>query len=216
MLSRTALLVVPAAAVLAVTACGDGKEGSGVEATDKRTVPGFTAVELSGVEDAVVSVGKPRAVAVRGDDNLLGDVKTEVRDGTLEISDDEDLAPKAGTTLQVSVPRLTAIGLSGAGNVTARGIKSDPFRAELSGAGGVRASGHVRRLEVDLSGAGDASLQRLVAKEATVDVSGVGDVHVFASDSLMADVSGVGDVVYSGEPRHVTKDVSGDGDVRAQ
>ena len=56
--------------------------------------------------------------------------------------------------------------------------------------------------------------QRLVAQEASVEVSGAGSVHVTATDSLTASVSGIGDVVYSGHPESVDKDVSGLGEVR--
>jgi hypothetical protein len=67
-----------------------------------------------------------------------------------------------------------------------------------------------------VSGAGDVRLDQLVAREAKVEVSGAGSVHVHATDSLTASVSGVGDVVYSGRPEDVQKDVSGVGDVRPQ
>jgi hypothetical protein len=67
---------------------------------------------------------------------------------------------------------------------------------------------------VVVSGAGDVRLERLVAQEAEVEVSGAGSVHVHATDSLTASVSGVGDVVYSGRPEDVQEEVSGVGEVR--
>lgn len=79
--------------------------------------------------------------------------------------------------------------------MTARGIRGERFRAEVSGAGDVR-------------------LERLAAQQAEVEVSGAGSVHVHASDFLTASVSGVGDVVYSGRPEQVKEDVSGVGEVR--
>jgi hypothetical protein len=51
----------------------------------------------------------------------------------------------------------------------------------------------------------------LVAREAVIEISGAGDVHVHATESLTASVSGAGDVIYTGDPEEVNKDVSGAG-----
>lgn len=146
--------------------------------------------EVSGQADAVVRIGEPRKVTVRGDDNLLEQVKTEVSGDTLEVSQDEDIDPYLGITVEIRIPRLDMAELSAAGDLTARGIRGERFRAEVSGAGSVEADGRVRSVEVVVSGAGDVRLERLVAQQAEVEVSGAGSVHVHASDSLTASVSG--------------------------
>jgi hypothetical protein len=46
-----------------------------------------------------------------------------------------------------------------------------------------------------------------------VDLSGAGDVHVHATESLDASVSGAGRVLYPGDPADVKTDVSGAGTV---
>jgi putative autotransporter adhesin-like protein len=216
MLGKTALLVLAVAGVLALTACstGSGEEGSGTEGSEARELPPFTAVEVSGQADAVVRIGEARKVTVRGDDNLLEHVETKVSGDALEVSHDEDLDPELGIAVDIRIPRLDMVELSGAGDLTAQGISGERFRAEVSGAGSVEADGRVRSVEVVVSGAGDVRLERLVAQEAKVEVSGAGSVHVHATDSLTASVSGVGDVVYSGRPEDVQEDVSGVGEVR--
>jgi hypothetical protein len=153
-------------------------------------------------------------VTVSGDNNLLEHVETKVSGDTLEVSHDEDLDPELGIAVDIRIPRLDMVELSGAGDLTAQGISGERFRAEVSGAGSVEADGRVRSVEVVVSGAGDVRLERLVAQEAKVEVSGAGSVHVHATDSLTASVSGVGDVVYSGRPEDVQEDVSGVGEVR--
>lgn len=130
------------------------------------------------------------------------------------MSQDEDLDPKVGIGVDIRTPELDMITLSGAGDFTARGIDGEVLRAEVSGAGGVGATGRVDSVEIVVSGAGDVRFRRLVAQEASVEVSGAGSVHVTATDSLTASVSGVGDVVYSGHPESVDKGVSGLGEVR--
>jgi hypothetical protein len=215
---KTALLLLASAGAVALTACstGSGEEGSGTEGSEARKLPQFTAVEVSGQADAVVRIGGPRKVTVRGDDNLLEHVETDVSGDTLEVSQDKDLDPELGITVDIRIPRVDMVKLSGAGELTARGLRGGEFRAEVSGAGSVEADGRVRSVNVVVSGAGDVRLDQLVAREAKVEVSGAGSVHVYATESLTASVSGVGDVVYSGRPEDVQKDVSGVGDVRPQ
>jgi Putative auto-transporter adhesin, head GIN domain len=201
---------------VALTACstGSGEEGSGTEGSEAREVQPFSAVEVSGQADAVVRLGEAGKVTVRGDDNLLEHVETDVSGDTLEVSQDEDLDPDLGITVDIRIPRLDMAELSGAGDLTARGIRGERFRVEVSGAGSVEADGRVRSVEVVVSGAGDVRLERLVAEQAEVEVSGAGSVDVHASDSMTASVSGVGDVVYSGRPEDLKEDVSGVGEVR--
>ena len=213
----TRLLLTAVGTALALTACASERVGSGVEASEQRAVDSFDRIDLSGQATVVVGVGGSRSVTVRGDDNLLDDVKTEVHDATLEISEssDVDLSPKVGITVEITVPDLQAVEVSGVGNIEVDGIQGDAFRAEISGAGKVEATGKVDRVDAEISGTGALRLSKLIARAATVEVSGAGSAHVHATESLSASVSGAGAVVYAGQPEDVETNVSGAGDVRA-
>ena len=65
----------------------NGIDGSGTAATQTRTLPSFTAVDLTGSSTITVHVGAEQAVVVHADDNLLDHVKTDVRDGALVVSE---------------------------------------------------------------------------------------------------------------------------------
>ena len=56
--------------------------GSGVAASETRTLAPFTAVELAGSNNVSVQVGAPQSVVVHANDNLVGNVRTTVRSGT--------------------------------------------------------------------------------------------------------------------------------------
>lgn len=200
---------------LSVGGCVMQKEGSGIEAAETRDLDAFSGLSLSGEADVVVTIGQPQSVSVRGDDNLLADVETDVDDDTLEISEpsNTDLDPKVGIFIEITVPTLQEVDVSGAGDVSVEGLSGDLFRAEVSGAGNVEASGNVDRVEAEVSGAGDIRFGALVAREATADVSGAGDIQVHATESLAASVSGAGDITYTGDPPDLETDVSGAGDI---
>jgi hypothetical protein len=112
---KTALLLLASAGAVALTACStsSGEEGSGAEGSEARKLPQFTAVEVSGQADAVVRIGGPRKVTVRGDDNLLKHVETDVSGVTLEVSQDKDLDPELGITVDIRIPRVDMVKLSG-------------------------------------------------------------------------------------------------------
>ena len=208
-----ALTVVVVATLLLAACTGTGEQGSGVEASEQRDVAPFTRIAMSAEADVVVAVGGAHAVTVRGDDNLLAELSTEVDDGTLTIEEDADLDPEAGLTVDITMPALDQLELDGAGDATIEGVAGESLRIEVSGAGDVEASGEVDRVEVVISGAGDVQTDDLLAREAEVEISGAGSVHVRASESLHATVSGAGDVVYSGDPANVVSEVSGAGEI---
>lgn len=234
---------------------GPGIAGSGQEGSEPREVEPFDRIDVSGQTDVTVEPGDT-SVTVRGDDNLLSEVRTEVNGGVLEIDDRPLLRPRAGLVVEVTTPQLTGATLQGSGDMAARDVDGDAFTATVSGSGGldidgaasqafsasisgsggldvegfagetfsatvtgsggVRASGQVEELDVTVSGSGDARLQDLAARRATVDVTGSGDATVQVSDALDASSSGSGDVVYSGDPQDVQEQTTGSGDVRSQ
>ena len=155
--------------------------GSGHAATERRTVPPFTAVDLAGTNAVVVGVGSPRSVAVTADDNLLDHVTTTVRSGRLVIDDAGSFTTRARMRVVVSVPSLDAVELSGTGSVTVRGATTSP-------------------LAVNLSGTGRLDLHDLAAHDVTVVLGGTGDVRVHATGTLDATLTGTGSIRYSGHP----------------
>jgi hypothetical protein len=196
---------------------GSGVQGSGVAATDARDVASFASVELAGSNNVTIRVGEPQAVVVRADDNLLDRVTTEVHAGNLVIGNTPgSFTAKSPMSVDVSVPSLTALTLTGSGNIFVGGIETQRLTLTLSGSGMLTGSGTASRLDVTLSGSGEAQLEQLVAGEVHAVVSGSGEILVTASKSLDAAVPGSGAIVYGGNPQEVTKSITGSGAIVAQ
>ena len=193
------VLAVAAVAVGIVLAVRDsgasstGVKGSGVAVTQSRSVAGFTAVELAGANNVAVHVGSPQAVTVHGDDNLLEYVTTLVQDGTLAIGQTRSFSTKSPMSVEITVPALNAVTLSGAGVLNVDGVKAYDFSVRAPGIGTLSVAGTATTLD------------------ATATVSGTGRLLVNASRSLDATVSGVGSIVYTGSPSELTKNVTGTG-----
>jgi Putative auto-transporter adhesin, head GIN domain len=189
--------------------------GSGVASSVTRHVGSFSGVELAGSSDVVVRVGAAERVTVHGDTNLLRLVTTEVEGNRLVVATDGSFTAVAPLYVMVYVPTLDTVSLSGSGGLSVTGVEGRLLMVTLDGSGALRARGRVDRVDASLDGSGTLDLQRLVARTAYVSVSGSGQVWVNVTESLDASVPGTGSIVYSGNPSHVTRNVSGTGDVVA-
>ncbi|MFO0981661.1 MAG: head GIN domain-containing protein [Planctomycetota bacterium] len=187
--------------------------GSGVEATEVREVPEFDRIEVAGALRLECRVGGARQVSVRGDDNLLPYVQTDVDGETLVLrmasgsySCDRDLV------VSVVAPSVRAVSVSGSADADVTGLQGGAFEASVSGSGSLQADGEVEQLDAAVSGSGDLLLDALPARAARVSVAGSGSARVRVLDRLECTVSGSGDVRYRGDPS--TKiSVSGSGSV---
>jgi hypothetical protein len=97
--------------------------------------------------------------------------------------------------------------------VTAEDVGGRRLRVSLPGAGVVRISGRVTRLDVTLAGSGQVDLSALVARDVHALLFGLGRIVVDATHRLDAHVPGSGVVVYLGDPARVTTRVTGSGAV---
>jgi len=189
-------------------------EGSGVSATESRDLDPFKSVELAGSNNVLIRVGEKQSVVVRADHNLLNRVTTDVQSGKLVVGNTPgSFTTRSPMSVEVDVPTLNQLTLAGSGNIVASNIEAHSLEVILSGSGTLNGSGAAKRLDVRVSGSGTVHFERLAATDARTVVSGVGSIFVTATKDLDASVSGVGAIVYSGNPQHVTKSVTGEGAV---
>ena len=228
------------AVLLAAAACQAGPinvlTGSGTVRSESRPVSAFDEVELAGVGALTITQGPQESLTVEAEDNLLPQIRSEVRGRRLVIELDGGrtvtLRPTKPIRYAVTVRDLTAVKLSGAGNVaipglttstldvrvsgagdvTLDGLTAGELALALSGAGDATVSGTVTRQEVTMSGAGSYRAERLESQDARLTVRGAGGATVRASNALNVKVSGAGMVEYFGNPT-VSQDISGAGRV---
>lgn len=191
----------------------DSSRGSGVAATQTRDVPSFASIDLAGANNVVVHVGGEQKVVVHADDNLIRRVKTGVRDGRLVIGSRGSFSTRTPMRVDIVVPSLDAIRLSGSGVVIVDGLHATTFTVDVPGSGVLSVSGTADRLDATVGGSGDVELQDLIAHDATAVVAGSGRLLVYASGSLDARVSGVGAIFYGGNPSKVAQSITGTGSI---
>lgn len=207
------LLLVTFAAGCHMTGFSKGVRGSGNRQTEKRNVPGFLSVEVSGAFEVEIVAQKERSLEIAGDDNILPLVTTEVKGNVLRIGSNKSYSVNRPITVTISVPDLEGISTSGASKINVSGIKNSTFDVDSSGASKILLTGETKKLSIGTSGASNIEAKELHAQKVDVQSSGAGYVSVYATDQLNASASGAARVDYYGDPSSVSPEVSGAGSV---
>ena len=206
-------VLIPALAVAAIAIALLAYSSPGATATQTRTVASFTSLDLAASNNVTIIVGRPQSVVVHANSNLINHVTTDVVAGTLVIGHTGSLTARGPMSVDVSVPSLTALSLSGSGQISATGISTPQLTMTISGSGLLSAAGTATRLDVTINGDGQAQLSQLTARDVHAVVSGSGLIQVTATTSLDAAIPGSGTIIYSGNPPQVTTSVTGSGTV---
>jgi hypothetical protein len=202
------------ALLLSVGGCKFGHvTGSGAMKLEKREVPTFSSLEISGAYEVEIVAQKGQSLEIEGDGNLLSLIKTDVKNGVLRIYSDKSFNTKNKLHVRIEVQSLDGINTSGASDITASGIKTDEFNVEASGAGSIELAGETKTLEVGMSGVGELDAKELHAQNVKVTISGAAHADVYATEALQANVSGAGNVNYYGNPKSVSEDTNGAGTI---
>lgn len=179
---------------------GDRVAGSGDVVTQSRSVPAFHRIRLNGSAALKITAGAAQAVQVEAQANIAELIDTKVSDGALVIDNRRDYTTNKPVAVHVSAPSIDGLEINGFSNVVLTGAHGSKLAISLSGTGSVSASGRVDDLSLDCSGAGKANLANLIARDATISVSGVGSADVDATARLDISIAGLGNVRYRGSP----------------
>ncbi len=186
-----------------------GVKGSGVIKTETRELPKFSAVDFGGAIEMEIVAQKDQRVEIEADDNILPLITTEVKGGTLYISNQQRINWHSKVKVRISVTDLNSLNVSGASKANASNIKCDNFKLDVSGASKIKLDGETNNLSVEASGASRVEASDLKAVKATADASGASKIYVNATESVEADASGASGISYSGNPKNVKKNASG-------
>ncbi|MBD0778886.1 DUF2807 domain-containing protein [Maribacter sp. ANRC-HE7] len=217
---------------------GKRVKGNGNVVTIERSTRDYDAISVSGWFDVDLVSGNEGDISLKGEENLLEHIITEVKDGKLVIKVEKgmNLKPstwKNGILITVPIESIDAISLSGSGDIVGKTtITTDDFKtsmsgsgditldlktrsidASMSGSGDITLSGTTSDFEATISGSGDIKAYELEAENVDATVSGSADIKVTANKSLKARVSGSGDIRYRGNPGKVNTKTSGSGDI---
>ncbi|MEM1339519.1 MAG: head GIN domain-containing protein [Bacteroidota bacterium] len=213
-------------------------KGNGKVVSIERSVGEYDQIASAGWFDIVLVDGKEGTITLKGEENLLEYIETEVKDGKLVIKKEKGVnlqssGWKNGIVVTIPVEEISAVSLAGSGDVISKttlksdtfraslagsgdvtlAVDTDEFKASLSGSGDMDISGTTRYFGVSVAGSGDIQAFDLVADIVEANVSGSADLKVTANQEIKARVSGSGDITYKGNPGKIDSKASGSGDI---
>ncbi|UVW29206.1 DUF2807 domain-containing protein [Massilia sp. H6] len=182
-----------------------------------RQVAPFTGISVHGPVSLNVEAGKAFSLKVIGDPRFIERVTSEVVGGELRLHMKESTRNSIDSNdrILVTMPELQTFSGEGAGLMRLTKVRGERLDVNFRGAGRLAIDGEVRALRLRAQGVGEVDAKGLVTNQADVSFEGIGSVSVHARDKLNAKVQGMGQLTYYGNPRVVSKSVSGIGSVVA-
>jgi len=178
--------------------------------------PGVTVHADDNVEPLVETVveGDTLTVRLRHGTRLQTTAPTRVEVQFTRLEATKQMGSGDLAVFDAKAPSFRS-AIAGGGDLALHRMQADKLAVAVAGSGNVAADGQADEVKFSVAGSGDIAADGLVARKVEVHISGSGDARVHATESLDARVSGSGDIGYKGHPRDVTRKISGSGSVRA-
>ena len=210
-------------------------KGEGDVVKQELDIATFDGVKLGFSGDIYLTQGSTQKVVVEAQQNIIDNIKREVKNGTWYVGFDRNVRSHKGVKVYITMATLTEIGVSGSGNIVTESsftgldhvdayvsgsgdIKADlqanAIEGGISGSGKIHLKGSAGSLDMKISGSGDIMAADLKVGDCELSISGSGDAQVWPTGSLEASISGSGDIRYKDDAANVKARVSGSGDVR--
>lgn len=217
-----AFMLLNVSEVMAQTLRGNGKV-----ATQNRSASNIKGIDVGGGFMVELTQGSNEGVRLEAEENLLDNIKTEMRNGVLHIYNDKGISSTKGMKAFVTLQDLESISISGGvkviGNSSFKSpalklemsggsnvkltVATEQIKGNLSGASRIELQGKADDVAIQLSGASKMDASELEARQVKVQASGASSVKVFAQESLDINASGASAVYYKGSPS-ITSDVT--------
>ncbi len=200
---------------------------------DRQVHQPFTRVSVQQSITLYIAQGKTEGITVEADDNIISYIKTEVKNGQLNVFLDPEVIVRGYTAMNVSVslPDITDINVAAAGRLEGSSLfKVNKLEIVASGAGSVKLDvqgrevdvessgaaklelkGEVGQLELEMSSASILKAWELRVKDCDAEISGAAKAEVTVSGTLEAEISSAGILIYDGNPQITKQNVTGRG-----
>lgn len=206
--------------------------------TQNRKVESFNAIKVSSGIDLYLTMGNSEEVEIIADNDIIDNLKTEVKNGTLHIymkkNDWFNWGGNQTKKAYVTVRELVALHASSGSDVksenTIKGgsmevkassgsdVELDVFykylSVDTSSGSDAKLSGRVKTFEAESSSGSDIKAQNLEAKIGKLKASSGSDISATITDELYARASSGADIRHYGSPQIRDTDESSGGDVR--
>lgn len=208
-------------------------KGEGDVVKKEITLSSFDGIQLSIDANVVLSQGRMQKVVIEGQQNIIDNIKKEVKSNSWKIDYDKNVKGAKAVSIYITMPMVKDIVMSGSGTISTQGsfselgdvdivmsgsgefnliMEAEDVDLAMSGSGNITLSGSGKSFDVAISGSGDVKASTFVVSECAVAISGSGNVMVNVNGDLDVAISGSGDVKYKGDAK-VQSRIVGSGNV---
>ena len=198
----------------------------GPRVVEPRALKGFDKIEVLGSPSVHYFQADTYHVSVKGPEEAVKKIVTDVEDGTLVIRNkgkigifNVSFGDMGDVTVHVGSPDLTSVSLSGSGDFVCEGdLDTDEMQISLRGSGDITFDKIIcDHCETELIGSGDIRVKRLEAITSDIILVGSGDMEVWHRNVDNSDITlrGSGDITVHFEEgcKKVDCQMSGSGDI---
>lgn len=177
----------------------------------QRKVSEFDSINIGGDFQTTVNNHHPQQILIHTTSAYAKCVLTDVNGTTLFIHQLTTTACKHSKpiALTINIPDLKGIMTQGDNDTTVNKLSTTTFLSYSSGRSHLNLNGKTRSLNSVLSGEASVNAHKLDTKSALVSASGNSQMQLQTQDSLFVRASGNATIRYSGNPKKLTKSLSG-------
>lgn len=210
-------------------------KGNGNLITVQRTTSDYDGVSVGGSFDVILVKGKESKITIKGEENIIPYIETEVNGNTLQIKYQKNINIRTTKRLTVTVTykEINKVTLGGSGNITNKGIitsedltvalggsgnisltiDADEVRSKIGGSGNIKLSGNSNELDCAIAGSGSIKAYELSTNTINATIAGSGSIRTTVKTKIKAKVVGSGSIYYKGKPQYIDSKSVGSGDV---
>lgn len=233
---KTSLFIL----ILSIASTFSTFAGTGSDETQTRKVSSFNAIDVSSGIDLYLTMGSSEEVKIVADEDIIDNIKTEVRNGTLHIYMKRNnwfnwggnKTRKAYVTLKELVELNASAGSDVRSENTLEGdnleisassgsdvklvVRYKNLLLDTSSGSDAELQGKVKHLKLSASSGSDIDASELESVNCRASASSGSDISLNVSDELEADASSGADITYRGNPKTKNINESSGGDVRGR
>lgn len=214
---------------------GKRVRGNGNVVTETRNTANYDAVSVGGSFDVVLVKGTEGNISIKGEENLMKYIITEVSGDKLKIRFKRNVNVRTTQKLVITVPYkdLEKVSLGGSGTIRSTEtlkanrysmsvagsgsidlkVDADTVKSSIAGSGNINVSGSATDFTCSIAGSGNINAYRLKVVSTLARITGSGNIKTTASNSVDAKVVGSGNIYYKGNATHIKSKSIGSGDV---
>jgi len=211
------------------------KKGSGNVKSETRTINNFSQLSLEGGSYKVILTQGPTvSLKITGDDNLMGDIESDVSGNKLTVKTEGNICPSGETVLNITVKDLSYLGTSGMVDISSDGkiitkdiefdfsgttkltLNLEAANVTTTGSGMIdlTLTGQATTHKVAVSGSAQIDALDFVVGKYDIESSGAGSYKINVLTNLKVNTSGTSDIQYRGNPANVDNNQSGAGSIK--